>query len=64
MGKKLAIEWQETASILKQLYRQEQNIERKIRLQVLWQLQIGKNLQEVTQQVGMAYRTLQRPFEK
>jgi transposase len=59
MGQKLEVDWQETAPELRRLYRQERNSERRTRLHALWQLRCGKSLKEVTQLVGMAYRTLQ-----
>lgn len=46
---KLDICWQETATELKELYRQERNVERHIRLQALWHLRSGKKMQEVTE---------------
>lgn len=60
MGRKLEIEWQETASELKQCYRKERNSERKTRFHALWQLRLGKTLKEVVEMVGIGYRTLQR----
>ena len=60
MGRELEIEWQETASELKKLYRKERNSERKTRLHAFWQLRLGKTLKEVVELVGIGYRTLQR----
>jgi transposase len=59
MGRKLEIDWQETASELKKCYRKERNSERKIRLHVFWQLRLGKTLKDVAELVGIGYRTLQ-----
>lgn len=59
MGRTLKLEWQETASELKQRYRQECNSERKIRLHAFWQLRLGKTMTEVAELVGIGYRTLQ-----
>lgn len=59
MGQKIEVDWQETASELRNLYRQERNSERRTRLHALWQLRCGKSLKEVAQLVGIAYRTLQ-----
>ena len=59
MGRKLEIEWHETASELKNRYRKERNAERKTRLHAFWQLRLGKTLKEVAQLVGIGYRTLQ-----
>lgn len=59
MGRKLKIEWQHTASELRQRYQQERNSERKVRLQALWQLRLGNPLKDIADLIGMSYRTLQ-----
>jgi transposase len=59
MGRTLQLEWQETASELKERYRKERNSERKIRLHAFWQLRLGRTLKEVAELVGIGYRTLQ-----
>jgi len=59
MGRKLEIDWQETATELENLYRKERNSERRTRLQALWQLHCSKTMKEVAELVGVAYRTLQ-----
>ena len=59
MGRTLEIEWQETASELKQRYHKARNSERKTRLYALWQLRLGKTLKDVAELVGIGYRTLQ-----
>jgi putative transposase len=59
MGRTLKIEWQETATDLKQRYRRERNSERKTRLHAFWQLRLGKTMKQVAQLVGVGYRTLQ-----
>lgn len=59
MGRKLKIDWQETASELKERYHKERNPERRTRLHALWQLRLGKNMKEVAVLVGVGYRTLQ-----
>ena len=59
MGRKLEIDWQETASELKERYRKEHNSERQTRLHAFWQLRLGKTLNEVAELVGIGYRTLQ-----
>jgi len=59
MGRTLAIEWQETAAELKNLYTKEHNSERKTRLHVFWQLRLGKTLKGVAELIGIGYRTLQ-----
>jgi transposase len=59
MGKRLQIEWQETADQLQLCYQWERNPHRKIRLQALWHLRCGKRLQDVVDMIGVCYRTLQ-----
>lgn len=59
MGRKLEIDWQETASELRKRYRKEHNSERQTRLHAFWQLGLGKTMKEVAELVGIGYRTLQ-----
>ena len=59
MGRRLEVDWQETASELRKRYRDERNSERKTRLHAFWQLRLGKTLKDVAQWVGIGYRTLQ-----
>jgi transposase len=59
MGRTLELEWQETASELKQRYRRERNSERKTRLHAFWQLRLDKTMKDVAELVGIGYRTLQ-----
>jgi hypothetical protein len=59
MGRKLEIDWQETALELKKRYRKEHHSERKTRLHAFWQLRLGKSLKDVAELVGIGYRTLQ-----
>lgn len=60
MGRKLQIEWQETAEQLKQLYKRERHPQRRIRLLALWHLRQGKLLTRVSEMVCVPYRVLQR----
>lgn len=59
MGQRLQVEWQEKPEQLKLFYQWEHNPHRKIRLQALWHLCCGKQLQEVVDIIGVCYRTLQ-----
>lgn len=59
MGRKLEIDWHETASELKKRYQKERNAERRTRLHAFWQLRIGKTMKEVAELTGIGYRTLQ-----
>ena len=60
MGRKLQIEWQESAERLKQLYKQERHPQRRIRLLALWHLRQGRSLIGVSEMVCVPYRVLQR----
>ncbi len=59
MGKRLQVEWQETAEELKRLYKQERHPQRRTRLQALWHLRQGDRIAEVVAKVGVAYRSVQ-----
>lgn len=59
-GRPFEIEWQESIEELFEAYRKEKNIHRRTRLQALWQLRVGKSLEETSGLVGLSYRTLQR----
>ena len=60
MGQRLQIEWHESAAELKASYQKEKQVQRRIRLQALWQLRQGKPLQEVAESIGTPYRVIQR----
>lgn len=59
-GRALIIEWHESVEELKAAYQREKDVDRRTRLQALWQLHSGKQLAEVQALVGVSYRTLQR----
>ena len=59
MGRKLEIDWQESAERLKELYKQEEHPDRRIRLLALWHLRQDKTLPEVAEIVCAPYRVLQ-----
>lgn len=59
-GRPFEIEWEESAEELFAAYRQEKDLQRRTRLQALWLLRQGRLLEEVSQLVGVSYRTLQR----
>lgn len=59
-GRPFTIYWQESEDELFEKYRGEKNLQRRTRLQGLWQLRKGKSLEEVSQLLGVSYRTLQR----
>jgi transposase len=60
MGRRLQIDWQETAEELKTLYQKEKHPQRRTRLQALWHLRCGKRVQEVAEMLGVACRVMQR----
>lgn len=59
-GRAFQVEWKEDGETLRQRFQQERDRQRRTRLQALWQLRVGKRLGEVSQLVGVSYRTLQR----
>jgi transposase len=59
MGRRLQVEWTESATELKRLYRQEKHAQRRTRLHALWLLREGQKLGQVAALLGVHYRTLQ-----
>lgn len=60
MGQRLQVDWEESADELEALYKQEQHMERRMRLQALWHLRRGKRIADVEELLGVRYRTLQK----
>jgi transposase len=59
-GRPLNIDWQESEAELQALYNGETQPARRIRLKAFWLLHMGKSLTEVSTQLDIRYRTLQR----
>lgn len=59
-GRPLVIQWNESEEELYGLLRRERNGHRRARYQALWMLRRGYNISEVSQSVGVDYRTVQR----
>lgn len=59
-GRPLVIQWNESEEDLYGLLRRERNGHRRARYQALWMLRRGYNISEVSQAVGVDYRTVQR----
>ncbi len=59
MGRRLAIEWEDSADKLKALYKAEKHPQRRTRLQGLWHLCSGKRIQEVVEIVEVSSRAVQ-----
>lgn len=59
-GRPLVIQWKESEEELYRLLRRERNGHRRARYQALWMLRRGHNIGEVSQAVGVDYRTVQR----
>lgn len=59
-GRPLVIQWNESEEELYGLLRRERNGHRRARYQALWMLRRGHNISEVSQHVGVDYRTVQR----
>ena len=60
MGGQLKVDWQESADQLKHLYQKEVHPRRRTRLQALWQLRLGKRIQDVVDLTGTSYRRVQQ----
>ena len=63
MGGQLKVNWQESADELKRLYQKEVYPQRRTRLQALWQLRLGKRIQDVVDLTGASYRRVQQWLE-
>jgi transposase len=59
-GRRLNIEWRDTADELYARYEAERNPHRRVRLQAFWLLQRGYPIGEVGKEVEVDYRTIQR----
>ena len=60
MGGELKVDWQESTGELKHLYQKEVHPQRRTRLQALWQLRLGKRIQDVVDLTGASYRSVQQ----
>jgi transposase len=58
MGRRLQVEWQETAEELEQRYRAEKHYQRRERLLTLWHLRRGKQIKEVSEMTGRNARRI------
>lgn len=58
MGRRLEVEWQETAEELEQHYRAEKHYQRRERLLTLWHLRGGKQIKEVSEMTGRDARRI------
>ena len=59
MGRGVKVNWQESNQELKQRYQEERQLQRRTRLQALWQLRQGKRIQDVVDLTGASYRSVQ-----
>jgi transposase len=61
-GRWVQIAWQvaDTPDALRERYRREEEGETRTRLQALWLLRTGWNMEEVARVTGVHYRTVQR----
>lgn len=60
MGRPSQIEWQEEAERLGQLYKAEQDLQKRTRLHALWLLRRGKTQSEAAALVGVTVRSVQK----
>jgi transposase len=58
MGRRLKVEWQETAEELEQHYRGEKHYQRRERLLTFWHLRRGKQIKEVAEMTGRDERRI------
>lgn len=59
-GRPFRIEWRDTAEELGESYRQEKNLERRIRLHGLWLMRQGHSQRETARLLGVHERTVRR----
>ena len=60
MGRGVKADWQESSEELKHRYLKEVHPQRRTRLQVLWQLRQGKEVQDVVDSTGASLRSVLR----
>ncbi|MCS7069837.1 MAG: winged helix-turn-helix domain-containing protein [Meiothermus ruber] len=61
MSRRIApIDWTESVGELEDLYRREKHLERRKRLQAMWLVRRGKELQDAAKEVGIGRKTLSR----
>lgn len=60
MGRGVKVNWQESSEELKHLYQKEVHLQRRTRLQALWQLRQGKRVQDVVDWTGASRRSVQQ----
>ena len=60
MGGRLKVDWQQSSEELKNLYQKEAHLQRRTRLQALWQLRLGKRIQDVVDLTGASNRSVQQ----
>lgn len=58
MGRRLQVEWQETAEELERGYRAEKHYQRRERLLTFWHLRRGKQIKEVSEMTGRNARRI------
>jgi transposase len=54
------ISWQESATELEKLYRQEKDVEKRKRLQAMWLVRQEKDAQDAAREVGIGRKTITR----
>jgi len=59
MGRRLQLDWSETAEELRQQYRAEKHAQRRERLLTFWHLCEGKQVKDVSQMIGTDVRVIQ-----
>jgi transposase len=60
LGRRLTVTWKEDIEELFRLYRKEKEPHRRTRFKALWFMQRGESLVEISDSLGIPYRSLQR----
>ena len=60
MEGRIKVDWHQSIEELKHSYQKEAHIQRRTRLQALWQLRQGKPIQDVADLTGASYRSVQQ----
>ncbi len=60
MGRGVKVDWQESSEELKHRFQKEVHPQRRTRLQVLWQLSLGRRIQDIVELTGASYRSVQQ----
>ncbi len=60
MDGRIKVDWQQSSEELKHSYQKEEHPQRRTRQQALWQLSLGRRIQDVVDLTGASYRSVQQ----